>query len=317
MIWLIGSGEMAADYMKVLVAQNVKLLVIGRGAKSAAKFSSDTGLSVISGGLEKFLSTKPDLPDAVIVCVGVEQLAATTIELLNYGIKKVLVEKPAGLNSLEIAQVSELAEQKTAAIFVAYNRRFFSSVLTAETIISTDGGVTSFNFELTEWSHVIGNLDKSDDVLSRWFLANTTHVADMAFFLGGWPKKLSTFTSGGNEWHPSATNFSGAGVSDTEALFTYQGNWKSAGRWGVEILTAKHRLIFRPLEQLHIQETGSIINKKYEIDDRLDTEYKPGLYLQVEDFLNNRYGRLCSIKEQLANTALYNEMAGYINDPTL
>lgn len=311
MIWLIGSGGMAVDYANVLQAQNIQMLVIGRGASSAEKFSSNTGLAVIGGGLDSFLSTTPELADAVIVSVGVEQLAATTFTLLNYGIKKILVEKPAGLNALEIAQVCELAEQKRANVFVAYNRRFFSSVLAAEKIIAADGGVTSFNFELTEWGHVISNLEKADGVLANWFLANTTHVIDMAFFLGGKPQQLSAFTSGGNNWHPAATNFSGAGVSDTKALFSYQGNWQSPGRWSVEILTGKHRLIFRPMEQLKVQKVGSVIEENYEIDDSLDSEYKPGLYLQVEDFLSGRHERLCSIKEQLANSVFYSKMAGY------
>ena len=50
--------------------------------------------------------------------------------------------------------------------------------------------------------------------------------------------------------------FSGAGISISGALFSYQANWQSAGRWSVEILTKKNRLILCPLEELKVQKRG-------------------------------------------------------------
>ena len=46
---------------------------------------------------------------------------------------------------------------------VGFNRRFYSSVLKAKDIIHEDGGVKSFFFEFTEWSHVIAGLKNPDD----------------------------------------------------------------------------------------------------------------------------------------------------------
>ncbi|WP_197740081.1 hypothetical protein [Vibrio taketomensis] len=37
-------------------------------------------------------------------------------------------------------------------------------MLAAKNIIKQDGGVQSFNFELTEWGHVIANLEKGEGV---------------------------------------------------------------------------------------------------------------------------------------------------------
>ena len=75
--------------------------------------------------------------------------------------KNILVEKPAGLNKQKIMEVSELAKEKDAQVYVAYNRRYYASVLKAQEIIAEDGGVTSFNFEFTEWAHVIEKLQKA------------------------------------------------------------------------------------------------------------------------------------------------------------
>ena len=310
-LWLIGCGGMSVDYAKVLNALNCNFEVIGRGETSALAFQEKVSKEVIQGGLDAFIATKPKAPELAIVSVGVEQLATTTIALLNLGVKKILVEKPAGLNLDEIAEVNRLSEQQGAEIFVAYNRRFFSAVKAAQQIIEEDGGVESFNFELTEWGHVVRKIKKAEGVLENWFLANTTHVVDLAFFLGGKPTKLSSFTSGGTDWHSRSSNFCGAGLTHTGALFCYNGNWSAPGRWSVEVLTSKHRLILRPMEQLQLQKIVSVEIDYVDINDALDIKYKPGLFDQVEKFVSAQYEGLCSIKEQLEMVAYYEQMAGY------
>ncbi|HBY86107.1 MAG TPA: myo-inositol 2-dehydrogenase [Colwellia sp.] len=311
MIWLIGAGGMSVDYVKVLEAQNEKFIVIGRGGASANKFEKDTGKAVVTGGLESFLKTNPEKPTAVIVSVGVEQLYNTAMHLLEYGVKNILVEKPGGIQAKDIEHLKECCNNLHADIYVAYNRRFFSSVLKAQEMIKLDGGVTSFNFELTEWSHEIEKLDKNVDVLATWFLGNTTHVADLAFFLGGKPREISTYTSGGVAWHPSSSIFAGAGISESGALFNYGADWESAGRWSVEMLTKENRYIFRPMEALSVQKRGTIPQVAVKVNDELDKEYKPGLYLQVQAFLANDSASLCSIKEQYSLFSTYEQMAGY------
>ena len=97
---------------------------------------------------------------------------------------------------------------------------------------------------------------------------------DLAFFLGGEPKELSCFTFDKLAWHKPAV-FTGAGITNTGALFSYQANWNAPGRWGIEILTSQHRLYLRPMEKLQIQNTGSVDISEVEIDDQLDKEFKP------------------------------------------
>ena len=311
MIGLIGSGGMAVDYVKVLNAQKEDFLVIGRGDQSASEFETVTGKSVIRGGLEKFLTTSPEIPAAVIVSVGVEELFNTSMRLLAYGVGRLLVEKPGGLSIDEIEIMQKQCVDRNAAMYIAYNRRFFSSVLKAQDLIKMDGGVTSFNFELTEWSHVIETLNKKTEVLNTWFIGNTTHVADLAFFLGGKPTELSSYTSGTLAWHPKSSIFSGAGVTESGALFNYGADWESAGRWSVEMLTKEYRYIFRPMETLQIQKRGTVQICTVEVDDELDKKYKPGLYLQVKAFLTNDPDKLCSIDEQLTLFPVYEKMASY------
>lgn len=311
MIWLIGSGLMSVDYAKVIEAQKYNYLVIGRGVNSAEEFEGKTGKKVIQGGLEQFLKSDPVLPEAAIVSVGVAQLYETTLTLIDSGVKSILVEKPGGMTQSEIDILYQRSEANSCKVYIAYNRRFFSSVIAARESIKAEGGVTSFNFELTEWAHIIENIDKPKDVLEKWFLANSTHIADLAFFLGGKPKELASFVQGQLKWHPAASVFSGAGVSESGALFNYAANWESAGRWSVEMLTKENRYIFRPMEALQVQKRGTIPCINVEIDNSLDIKYKPGLYKQVEAFLLGNDELLCSIEEQVLLFHYYEKMAGY------
>lgn len=310
-IWLIGSGEMSQDYIKVLKKLDCDFDVIGRGIESARKFEETTGCPVISGGLEKFLLTKPPPCSHAIVSVGVEALVSTTLQLINYGIQNVLVEKPAGINLAEVEQIARISKEKGINVFVAYNRRFYASVIKAQEIIKQDGGVTSFNFEFTEWAHVIETIQKAEGVKENWFLANSTHVVDLAFYLGGEPKELCAFTAGSLSWHPRSSIFSGAGISETGALFSYQANWESAGRWSVEMLTKNHRLILRPMEKLQIQKKGSVAVEFVECNFKLDEEFKPGLFLQTKEFINDLSGCMCHVEYHLGMMNKYNKIANY------
>ena len=192
---------------------------------------------------------------------------------------------------------------------MGYNRRFYASTLKAKEIIKKDGGVKSFNFDFTEWSHLIENMDKPPAVKREWLLANSSHVIDLAFFLGGQPKKINSHVASGLTWHPRASIYSGSGVSESQALFSYHANWESAGKWSVEIMTPRHKLIFRPLEKLYVQEIGQVEIKEIPLRNMLDTEFKPGLYLQVKSFFGNKKN-LPTIIEQVKNLKYYNLIDG-------
>lgn len=311
MIWLVGSGPMSVDYAKVLDAQNRDYIVIGRSKASAEEFTNKTGKNVIQGGLEAFLGTAHERPEAAIVSVGVAQLYATTEKLIQSGVKRILVEKPGGTTLAELNTLHKQSTESGCDVFIAYNRRFFASVIALKERLKSEGGVTSFNFELTEWAHVIEKIDKPKDVLSKWFLANSTHVADLAFYLGGQPKEMASFVTGELNWHPTSSIFSGAGASESGALFNYAANWESAGRWAVEVFTNENRYILKPMESLLVQKRGTIPQFSVELDDSLDKEFKPGLYKQLESFLDNELISLCTLEEQCKMYLFYKKMAGY------
>lgn len=316
-VLLVGSGYMATEYAKVLSDLNRNFVVVGRGEQSAQNFEQKiSGSSVHRGGLDKFLLMNDNLlPSYAIIAVNVEQLTPTCISLLKNGVKNILLEKPGGIKAKEFKLLREVANKKNASISIAYNRRFYASTRFAKKYIEENGGVISFYFEFTEWLHIFENMGRLSEVLPYLFLTNSTHVIDLAFFLGGKPKKITCY----NKIDPLTCKgynaiFSGAGISENGALFSYQADWLAPGRWGVEIMTRNYRLIFRPLEKLQIQKMRTTQVDFVDIDYTLDVNYKPGLYLETKAFLehNEDFKDLCSLEEQISNLSIYQKMSNNI-----
>lgn len=298
-IWLIGTGAMGIEYARILEALGCEYTVIGRGVTNSKLFFEATGIQPHVGGLDIFLRSKPQIPDAVINATGIEALTETTQELLRYGVKYMLLEKPGFGYPEELAATVKLAEENNTTVFIAYNRRFYASVLKAKQLIEADGGCTSFLFEFTEWSHIISGLKKEKAELENWFYGNSTHVIDTAFFLGGTPVEICSYKTGALEWHPKGSVYAGAGYTEKGSLFSYSANWQSAGRWNLEVCTPKRRLIFRPLEKLQCQLIGTIETIFVDgIDYSYDQKYKPGLYKQIIAFLNQERDLLLDISKQ-------------------
>ncbi len=313
--WLIGAGPMGLEHARVLLALGYPFTIIDRGAITPDAFAQKLGQPLpgpfINSSLRDFLGNAPEPPGFAIVCTTEDQLKDVALDLLAFGLKRILLEKPGGLSRAEIREIAREARAREAFVCIGYNRRFYASVQKALEIIEQDGGVRSFNFEFTEWRHVIEQVDKNATIKKAWFLVNSSHVVDLAFFLGGKPKDLHALTWGALPWHPSASTFCGAGISQKDALFSYHADWDAPGRWGVEVLTANHRLILRPLEKLQIQAKRSIKTSLVDIDDSLDARYKPGLYRQLSGFLERRSPHLCTVHDHLQAMEFYLEIAGY------
>lgn len=307
MILIVGAGSMARAYAKVLEGEGVGFRVVTRGPAKAAAFIKETGVKPETGGLERWLKSNP-APETAIVAVGAEALTKSALALLAAGTKRLLVEKPVGLNVAEIRAVAAAARRRRAKVFVAYNRRFLTSTAEARRMIAEDGGPLSFHFEFTEWDDKVVASPAASAVKRAWVLANSSHPIDLAFFLGGSPRSISATTAGSLPWHPKAAVFAGSGMAAGKVPFSYHANWLSPGRWSVEVMTARRRLVLRPLEALAVQNHGEFIASPVVLDDRDDRLFKPGLRGQVRAFLSN--GRdLPTISEQLALARWLNRIA--------
>ena len=174
-----------------------------------------------------------------------------------------MIEKPGAFNLKDVKFLEKLSNKKKSKIFIAYNRRFYQSVIKAKKIIEKDGGILSLSFDFTEWSNKIKKLNHiGKKIKNRWVIANSSHVIDLAFYLCGKPKKWSAWQKGSLDWHTSSSRFSGSGITDKGIIFSYLSDWQAPGRWGLELMTSKHRILLRPMEQLQLIELGNIFQKQ-------------------------------------------------------
>ena len=79
------------------------------------------------------------------------------------------------------------------------------------------------------------------------------------------------------------------------------------------MLTRKNRLILKPIEQLQLTPLGSVQSETLSLNDKLDHDFKPGLYRQTEAFLNRDSTDFCTLQEQVEHTKIFSRMAGYCN----
>tara|TARA_R100001230_G_C5655859_1_gene160693 strand:- start:117 stop:1061 length:945 start_codon:yes stop_codon:yes gene_type:complete len=306
-VWLIGCGNISYDYVKILQDLNCNITAIGRSINTCNKFYSATGIKPHNGGINSFSCN--NIPEYAIVATNESKLFDVTKNLIKRGIKNILIEKPGSIKIQHIDQLKILSIKHQCNLFIGYNRRFYQSVKTCKEIIQQTTGPISVNFNFTEWTHTIPFEKYTTEELSKFFLCNSSHVADTVFYLVGAPKKLTCYSYGELNWHRSGAIFQGSGYTARSAI-NYTANWISAGRWEIEIELPNKKLILTPLEELHIQHKGSIETVEYKLNNKIDLDYKPGLYEQVKSFFTHQKD-LCTIEEQHANFKWYYDIAKY------
>ena len=305
---LIGAGAMAVEYAKVLDDLDCDFDAICRSEERANSFKEQTGHLCLGGGIESIKDFS--IYHKAIVATNVTSLKHCAKILIENGVNEILLEKPGGIDQAEIAALLNCARLNQGKVFIAYNRRFYASVQKAKEMIESDGGAQTASFDFTEWSHVIEKIEMPAVLKSNWFLANSTHVVDMAFYLIGKPMELAPFTSGALSWHVPS-KFSGSGISTENVIFNYSANWESAGRWSLEITTNKRKLIFCPLEELQEQARGTIaVTKVNGIDYEKDQAFKAGIHAQTKAFIEGETTKLKSLEEQVQDLNYYNQILG-------
>jgi len=298
-VLVIGAGRIAKDYVAVLLHLGKNPVVVGRSVVGAKRFQDETGVPAISGGIKEWVRNAPLIPSHAIIAVDANQLARVTQDVLTAGCRNILVEKPGALTRSDLRTVALLAKRMRARVFIAYNRRVLSSVIEARRCIEKEGGPTSFYFEFNErvnQKNSIAQLGIPKSVQTKWFIANTTHVIDLAFYICGKPLLLQGFAVAGPKWSPHPTLYSGAGITHKNVPFAYYANWEVAGPWKIEIGTKFRKYILNPLESLCIEESSGrnhIISSS-----KADTQFRAGFLLQTREFLTKVHS-LPTIDEQL------------------
>ena len=309
-VLLCGTSYMGEEYLKVFKDIDVEVIgVVGRDKRRAVELAEKYQTEGFGGGVKALDSIKEI--DLAIIATSVESLFEVTKACLNADIKNILVEKPGCLRLGEMAELAQLSGRKNACVRIAYNRRFYASVIALEKILEKDPPLAC-SFDFTEWAWEIADLNKSDECKRYWVLSNSAHVIDTVFYLLGNPKMLFSFRDGALDWHKSGAVFIGSGQLE-KCPFNYMATWGSSGRWIIEIATAEGRYRLSPMEELQFLPKKTVAWSKVEIDDSIDKKHKPGLFRLVEAMVSGEGGfeSLVTLEQLQEHSRHIMKIAGY------
>ena len=221
-----------------------------------------------------------DITKADLVVVTVPELAMNAVSRACFEYPwTILLEKPAGYNFADAVDIEAAARSRNCRVFVAFNRRYYSST---QTVLSDLKKLTGQRFirvqdQQDQMSALQAGQPKT--VVDNWMYANSIHVIDYFLMLGR--GKICAVESI-IPWNPDEPRYVLAKVSfDSGDVGLYEGIWSGPGPWAVSVNTLDKRWEMRPLEQATFQIAGQRKIKVVE-SHPWDTKFKPGLRLQAE-----------------------------------
>ena len=303
-ILVIGSGPIAIDYANVLNTLNVNYCIFQR--LSSNKIIPKNINVIKNNSLDNL-----ELNDFthIINCVDLENQTKINLFLLQHSDAYILSEKPGFINQIDYLKSLKISHQIHNRFFIAYNRRFFESIIKLRELCKSDGGITSMHFDFTEWQKSVKETNISKKLKEKWAILNSSHVIDLAFYLCGKPDFIKTDIFSSLEWHPSAAIMKGYGVTNLGIPFSYSSDWSSAGRWEIQIFTKKRKFILSPLEKLKFVLKDTINIKEVSIFE--EKIFKFGFFKQVQSFLYDNSKNIPNLLESYELNKIIYKICGY------
>ena len=275
---VIGAGYMAREHIRAfqdipgvqIVGINSRTRV--RAEEMAAQFNIPAVCDSVS---ELYDTTKADL-----VVVTVPELAMNTISRACFEYPwTILLEKPAGYNLADAEDIELAASTKNCRVFVALNRRHYSSTQVVLNDLKALPGQRYILVQDQEDQVSALQAGQPKTVVDNWMYANSIHVIDYFLMLG---RGKICAVEPIIPWNPYEPRYVLSKVSfDSGDVGLYEGIWSGPGPWAVSVNTPDKRWEMRPLEQAAFQIAGQ---RKIEAVEShpWDTQFKPGLRLQAE-----------------------------------
>jgi len=306
---VVGAGYMAREHIRAFAdIPNVSVVGITSRTKARAEsLAAEYHIPHVFDSVDElYEKTKADL---VVVCV--PELEANPVSRSCFEFPWVaLLEKPAGYNLNDAKDIQDAANQKGRRVFVALNRRYYSSTRSVLADIENVSG--------PRFIHVLDQEDQvraleagqPKKVVDHWMYANSIHIADYLNLFGRGKVLSVEQIVPWNSQEPwvvvAKVNFESGDVG------LYEGVWNAPGPWSVSINTRGRRWEMRPLEQLAHQSAGQ---RKAEMVEPhpWDTQFKPGLRLQALQAVKEVFGEktdLPTLQDSLESMKLVNQIFG-------
>lgn len=274
----IGSGYMAREHAKAFAAiDGVALVgVYGRNFETAEKFAKDFCIKSFPSIEQLHGETKADL-----VVVAVDELSIIDVCEQAFQVPwTILLEKPPGYRPADARALLVKAQRLGRSCYVALNRRFMSSAQNAKGRLDNNPHQRLIVVHDQEDVAEAEKYGQPKDVLSHWMYANAIHLIDLLRFFGrGRVKSVTRLLPWKNSSEASLVVASIEFESGDIGL--YKGVWNAPSPWMAEIVTSTERFELRPLESLYRQARGQRSLEQIP-SEPVDTNFKPGLYLQAQ-----------------------------------
>lgn len=306
---VFGSSYMAEEYLKVLKVMDCVTLVVGRNGEKACNLADKYSCKGSGGGTGTLRNLECSKIDLAIIASSIDSLKDIAIACINKGVKNILIEKPGALNNKELSEIKNHITNEVK-ISVAYNRRYYNSVIQLKQKLDENSGPVGCFFDFTDRETDVLDNPKSKEVVKRWGFANASHVIDTAFYLVGSPEEINSLQSGFWNCHPTGNVFAGSGRTE-KCLFSYFATWNGGGRWDIEISANEGRYKLSPLEELQFCKKNQFSWEKVPLLDSDDSKFKPGLYKMVKAVLYGDHSKLPSIDDHIKFCAVIDKIFGY------
>jgi hypothetical protein len=294
-IGLIGSGYMAAEYLKAASAvENFEIVSIySRNNQTASALAEKFKVLEIASTVDDFAKLKLDF---LIICVP-ELATAGVISEFSILNVPLLVEKPVGLTLTDALAIESFAKDKNLPIFAALNRRFYGSSISVFNELSTVSGKRFIQVNDQENTIAALAAGQPSRVVDNWMFANSIHIVDyISSACRGEPtvlyKRINVLNTDSYTVHANISFSSG-----DEAIYTCY--WNIPGGWSVNISTASKSWQLSPLESARSRGLNDRNYKEFDAEN-LDVSYKPGLVrmlLEVQKYINDESHDLTSLAE--------------------
>lgn len=220
--------------------------------------------------------------DAVICSTSIFNNYAAALDTIPHGVP-VLLEKPPGTSSEELQTLAELSQANDTLVMLATNRIWYSVLRNA---VEELGGLEAIEIVDVQWSespqHLRNRGFSEDQIASRNF-TNSIHGLSLLQYLCG---SINDFdvqkTQGANkfDWRMSLQ-----GNSTRNVMGRFLSSWSSPLPWRLAIVSRRYQCVFEPLEECTCRDLSDRTCRVIE-PNHYDRQFKPGLYLQAQAFLD-------------------------------
>ena len=300
-IAIIGAGYMAEEYLKVFSYKKLNCEgIFSRTLSKSKNLKKKYNIKKIYKSLNDLKNDNQI--NALIIAVNAE---STSDLLNNLDIKKyrILCEKPVGINFEETKKI--IFKIKSKHFYVGLNRRFYSSNLKAYNLINQDKSQRLISIRDQELQN-----SKSRIYNKNLMYANSVHLIDyISVYARGRLlriKRLKKFED--NKFSENLTRL----IFSSKDEVLYHCNWNSPGPWSVCIIKKNNSIEMKPLENLVVEK---LINNKrtkfYHNKSKIDCILKPGLFLQVTEFLkmlNDKKHKLVNLNKYFETVKLVKQI---------